>query len=100
MSLVVAVIVFCLTLAALEVLHYLERKETNRKHQVETVRFRDERNELVYQIREISDTFAKERAELLDRIQSDSFREYKTQQIRMTRAQNKVETEHPPFELL
>lgn len=97
---VVEVVLFGSIVLGLSILFAIERRELVRKHDRELVRFRDERNELVYQIRDLNDLFAKERAEYLDRLTAESFREFKSQQIRMTRAQSKGEPDHPHLELL
>lgn len=47
-----------------------------------------------------ADRWQREREQLLDRVTAESFREYKTQQIRLTKAQNKSEPEFPHLELL
>jgi hypothetical protein len=64
-------------------------------------------DKMMDQEKEYNDSFRKhmelwhmERQELLDRITAENFREYKTQQIKMTRAQSKTEPEHPAIELL
>lgn len=100
MSVLWAACVFGLTLLGIVIVFWQDRRALERKHDVETVRFRDERNELVYQIKELNESFARERSELLDRLTAESFREYKTQQIRLTRAQSKTDAEHPQLELL
>jgi len=41
-----------------------------------------------------------QRNDLYDRLSANSFQEYKSQAIRMTKAQNKAEPEHPQLELL
>lgn len=46
------------------------------------------------------DNFSKERQDYIDRLSANSFQEYKTQAIRMTKAQNKEDPEHPKMELL
>lgn len=58
-------------------------------HQEECARFTIEREK-----------FISEREMLLNRIQSESYRDYMTQQIKMTKAQNGGEPEQPPYELL
>lgn len=69
-------------------------------HTIEVKQMRQLNNDNADRFIEASMMWAKERKELLDRIQAGSFQEYKTQEIRMTRAQNKAEPERPYGELL
>lgn len=77
----------------LQVFHLYERRETRRHYVQETERLHEH-----YQGE--YEQWAEERQKLLDRIQAESYREYKTQEIRMTKAQNNTDHERPILELL